>query len=52
MCRGDVFKGEDLVELMGNMILKPMLERLVFIGEGIAGYLVGGGKASRLCRQG
>ena len=53
MCRGDVFKGEDLVELMNNVILKPMLERLVFIGEGIAGYLVGGGKALRdRCRQG
>ena len=47
MCRGDVFSGEDLVELMGNVILKPMLERLVFIGEGIAGYPVGGGKALR-----
>jgi hypothetical protein len=49
MCRGDVFNGEDLVELMGNVILKPMLERLVFIGEGIAGYLVGGGKALGDC---
>ena len=52
MCRGDVFTGEDLVELMGNVILKPMLERLVFIGEGIAGYPAGGGKALRdSCRQ-
>ena len=45
MCRGDVFSSEHLVELMGNVILKPMLERLVYIGEGIAGYPVGGGKA-------
>ncbi len=49
MCRGDVFTGEDLVELSGNVILKPMLERLVFIGEGIAGYLFGAGKALRDC---
>jgi Family of unknown function (DUF5724)/Domain of unknown function (DUF4132)/HEAT repeats len=47
MCRGDRFSGESLVELMGNVILRPMLERLVFIGEGISGYPVGGGKGLR-----
>ena len=38
MCRGDTFSGESLGELMTNVILRPMLERLVFVGEGIAGY--------------
>ncbi|WP_435010562.1 DUF5724 domain-containing protein [Tundrisphaera lichenicola] len=47
MCRGDTFRGDSLVELMGNVILRPMLERLVFIGEGICGYPVGGGKGLR-----
>jgi hypothetical protein len=47
MCRGDAFSGESLVELTGNVILRPMLERLVFIGEGIAGYPVGGGQGLR-----
>ena len=47
MCRGDVFSGEEMVDLMGNAVLKPMLERLVFIGEGIAGYPVAGGKGLR-----
>jgi hypothetical protein len=47
MCRGDTFSGESLGELMGNVILRPILERVVFRGEGIAGYPVGGGKALR-----
>jgi hypothetical protein len=47
MCRGDKFSGEELGELMGNVILRPMLERLVFTGEGIAGYPVDGGRGLR-----
>ena len=47
MCRGDEFSGESLVELMGNAILRPMLERLIFLGDGIAGYPVSGGKGLR-----
>jgi hypothetical protein len=47
MCRGDRFTREDLVELMGNVVLRPMLDRLVFVGEGVAGYPTGEGKALR-----
>jgi Domain of unknown function (DUF4132) len=45
MCRGDAFSGESLLELFGNTLVRPMLERLVFIGEGIVGYPVSEGKA-------
>lgn len=38
MIRGDSFSALDLIELMGNVVLRPMLERLVFLGEGITGY--------------
>jgi Trp operon repressor len=44
MCRGDRFSGEELKELMGNVILRPMLDRLVFVGAGVLGYPVDGGK--------
>lgn len=47
MCRGDRFSGDELLELMGNVILRPMLERLVFIGEGILGYPIDGGQGLR-----
>ncbi len=47
MCRGNTFTGEELLELMGNVILRPLLERLVFIGEGILGYPLDGGKGLR-----
>ncbi|MDX2198917.1 MAG: DUF5724 domain-containing protein [Phycisphaerae bacterium] len=47
MCRGDRFSAEELRELMGNVLLRPMLERLVFVGEGVLGYPVEGGKALR-----
>jgi hypothetical protein len=49
MVRGDVFPGAELWELMTNPLLAPMLSRLVFIGEGIAGYPVDGGKGLRDC---
>jgi len=47
MIRGDAFSAEELVELMGNVVLRPMLERLVFLGEGIAGHPTAGGKGLR-----
>lgn len=47
MCRGDRFSAEELEELCGNAVLRPLLERLVFIGEGIVGYPVDGGKGLR-----
>src|SRR5262249_4201558 len=37
MCRGDAFGGAELQELLGNPLLAPSLERLVFVGDGIAG---------------
>ncbi len=47
MVRGDAFTAESLTDLMGNVVLRPMLERLVFLGEGIAGYPTAGGKGLR-----
>ncbi len=47
MCRGDSFTGESLQDLMGNVILRPMLERLVFRSDLIAGYPVSQGKGLR-----
>ena len=44
MCRGDVFSGAELRELTSNPMLAPLLGRIVFIGEGIAGYPVDGGQ--------
>ncbi|MBK8915108.1 MAG: DUF4132 domain-containing protein [Phycisphaerales bacterium] len=49
MCRGDRFGGDELGELLGNVILRPMLERLVFVGEGLIGYPVDGGRGLRDC---
>ena len=45
MCRGDAFGGAELRQLFTHPMLVPMLERLVLVGEGIAGYPVKGGKA-------
>lgn len=47
MVRGDAFKAEELRDLMANAVLRPMLERLVFLGDGVAGYPTAGGKALR-----
>lgn len=47
MIRGDSFSAGNLVELMGNPVLRPMLERLVFLGEGIAGYPTAEGRGLR-----
>lgn len=47
MIRGDSFSAESLVELMGNPVLRPMLERLVFLGDGITGYPMAEGRGLR-----
>lgn len=47
MCRGDVFSGEELATITRHALLKPMLERLVLVGEGIMGYPDKNGKALR-----
>lgn len=44
MVRGDSFSATELRELIANPLLAPMLVRLVFVGEGILGYPVDGGK--------
>lgn len=38
MCRGDRFTGAELQQLLGHPILRPMLHKLVFIGETAIGY--------------
>jgi hypothetical protein len=47
MCRGDRFTTESLGELFDNPVLKLLIERLVFVGDGIAGFPVHGGRALR-----
>jgi len=47
MSRGDLFKGRELARIAGHALLKPMLERLVLVGEGIVGYVDKKGKALR-----
>ena len=55
MVRGDAFESAELIDLFGNPILAPMLERLVFLTDGgdrgetasVAGYPIDGGKALR-----
>jgi predicted DNA-binding WGR domain protein len=47
MCRGDTISAAELIQLSGHAILAPQLGRLVFIGEGIAGYPDKGGKVLR-----
>ena len=37
MCRGDQFQGDELIELMKLPALNPLLAKLVFVGERIAG---------------
>lgn len=45
MCRLDDFTGKELVSLLEHPVLSPMLEQLVFVGEGMMGYPVEGGQA-------
>lgn len=47
MCRGDRFTGGELLELMKHPVLRPMLERLVFVGGKLAGYPDKGGRVLR-----
>ncbi|HKP16337.1 MAG TPA: DUF5724 domain-containing protein [Gemmatimonadaceae bacterium] len=47
MCRGDRFSGAELGELLAHPILAPSLASLVFVGDGIAGYLAESGRALR-----
>ncbi|MGD1915689.1 MAG: DUF5724 domain-containing protein [Phycisphaerales bacterium] len=49
MCRGDTFSGAELTELLSHPILRPMLERLVFVGDkaGLVGYPEKRGKLLR-----
>lgn len=49
MCRGDRFTGGELRDLMGNVMLRPLMERLIFIGDGLIGYPVDGGQGLRDC---
>ncbi len=45
MCRGDTFTGAEMQALLDHPVLAPMLEQLVFLGDGLAGYPVKRGKA-------
>ena len=47
MVRGDSFTGDELRRLAEHAILWPQLNRLILIGEGIAGYPDKGGQALR-----
>ena len=47
MLRGDEFTGAELGQIARHALLKPMLERLVLIGEGILGYADKQGKVLR-----
>lgn len=42
MCRGDEFTGAEIQQLVDHPILRPMLERLVLIGNSGMGYPVDG----------
>ena len=44
MVRGDAIEGHELPELFANPLLAPMLEKLVFVGDGILGYPDDGGR--------
>ncbi len=45
MVRGDTFTGSELRQLCLHALLKPAIERLVILGEGICGYPIAGGQA-------
>jgi hypothetical protein len=45
MCRGDAFRSAELRTLLEHPILAPALGRLVFVGDGLAGYVVEEGRA-------
>ncbi|MFO0926452.1 MAG: DUF5724 domain-containing protein [Gemmataceae bacterium] len=45
MVRGDTFSGDELRNLFEHPLVRPVLERLVVLGEGITGYPIAGGQA-------
>lgn len=45
MCRGDEFTGAELHDLLAHPVLAPMLEQVIFTGEGVIGYPVERGNA-------
>jgi hypothetical protein len=45
MVRGDTFTGAELRQLFSHPLLRPLLERLVILGEGIRGYPIAEGQA-------
>ena len=47
MRRGDPFEPQEIRTLFEHPILAPALSRLVFVGEGTAGYLAEGGRVLR-----
>jgi hypothetical protein len=47
MCRGDCFRSSELRTLLEHPILAPALSRLVFIGDGVAGYVAEEGRVLR-----
>lgn len=44
MCRGDTFTGEELRGWYDHALLRPLISRLVVVGEGIFGYPDKGGR--------
>lgn len=44
MCRGDVFTGGELQELLTHPVLRPLLQQLVFMGDRVMGYPVEQGR--------
>jgi hypothetical protein len=49
MCRGQMFSGDEVSELMRHPLIAPMLSRLVLIGAGIIGYPREKGKLLENC---
>ncbi|HKD76969.1 MAG TPA: DUF5724 domain-containing protein, partial [Ktedonobacterales bacterium] len=47
MCREEIFAAGELAKLLGHPILAPMLEQLIFAGDGVMGYLIANGQALR-----
>jgi hypothetical protein len=45
MIRGDTFSAAELKQLFSHPLLRPLLEKLVLIGEGIVGFPVAQGQA-------
>ncbi len=48
MCREERWTAAELAALLGHPLLAPMLEQIIFIGNGVLGYLAEEGRALRL----